>query len=241
MQKLLEEIRAVLGVTGVLVWDKKRLVSFPLLPSSFAEGIVRSICSKMVKLAGELKSNSQIKLVYENGTALVLNRPNAAVLVLGRANLNFPLLDLVLSSSLSRLDRFLLPGAERVVPPPLEQKKVDFLVGGMNLLSRFVCDKIGPYRTTQNLRKVKDRLATSYPFMANLFVDNNASISIIKGKQGIWSGEVVLAFAKWAAGLEKLSFKKQGEIDLKKITSPLEENLEGLGFYFLFQNMKGNI
>ncbi len=242
MQKVLEEIRAVSGVSGILIWDKTRACPFRLLPASFAEGIIKSVCSKMVRLAGDLKSQAQVRLFYSNGTVLMFNRANAVVLILCRPDLNLSLLDLVLGSSLARLDKLLGPGGmEKSISAPLEQKKVDFLIRGMNLLSRFIGDKIGPYRTTQNLRKAKEKLIPSYPFMANLFVDNNASISIIKGKQGIWSGEVVLAFAKWAALLEKLSFKRQGEIDLKKITSPLEENLEGLGLYFLYQNMRENI
>jgi hypothetical protein len=242
MQKILEEIKSVQGITGVLIWDKKSLRSFQLLPASFATSVIKSTCSKMIKLAQGMKSQAEVKLFYDNGTVIILSRPSALILILGRADLNFSLLNLVLSSTLLRLEKILT--SEEMGKsdfPPLEQKKVNYLIEGMNLLSHFVSDKIGPYKTTQNLRQAKEKLISAYPLMANLFVDNNANISVLKGKGGLWSGEVVLAFAKWAAHLEKLSFKKERVLDLKKITSPLEESLEEMGFYFVFQNIRENI
>lgn len=242
MQKVLEEIKAVQGVTGVLIWDKKTLRSSELLPASFASGAIKSTCSKIIKLGQDMKSQGEVKLFYANGIAIILSRPSALILILARPDLNFPLLNLVLGASLLRLEKIL--AAKEVGKldfPPLEQKKVNLLIDGMNLLSRFVSDKLGPYKTTQNLRQAKEKLVTSHPFMANLFVDNNANISVIKGKEGTWSGEVIMAFAKWAAHLEKLSFKKERVLDLKKITSPHQESLEGMGFYFVFQNIRENI
>ena len=242
MQKILEEIKSVQGVAGVLVWDKRALKSFQLLPASFANAVVKSTCSKLIKVAQSLKPPAELKLLYEAGNAILIHRTNLVLLILGRSDLNPSLLDLVLNSSLLRLDKILASRQTEIADsPPLEQKKVNQLIEATNLLSRFISDKIGPYRTTQNLRQVKEKLIGAHPFLANLFVDNNANISVIKGKEGLWSGEVVLAFAKWAANLEKLSFKKGDALDLKKITSSLEESLEEMGFYFVFQNVAENI
>ena len=242
MQRILEEIKSVQGITGVLIWDKRRLNSYQLFPASFTASVIKSTCSKLVKLAQNLGPSAKVKLFFNNGIAIILSRPQALILVLGQANLNFSFLDLVLSSCLLRLDKLLSSKKmEKIDFPPLEQEKVNYLIEGMNLLSGYLVEKIGAYRATQDLRQAKEKLIVSHPFMANLFVDNNAHISIIKGREGMWSGEIVLAFAKWAAYLEKLSFKKQRKVDLKKITSSLEKNLEEMGFYFIFDNIKENI
>lgn len=242
MQKILEEIRSVQGVTGVLVWNKKTLSSSQLLPASFALGMIKSTCHKMANLSGDFGASAKVELFYANGVAVFLDQPSALILILGRTNLDFELLDLVLNSCLTRLEKTLsfrqLQGADF---PVLEQEKMDCLLEGMNLISGYISDKIGAYRTTQNLRQAKDKLIAPHPFMANLFVDNNAKISIIKGKRGLWSGEVILVFAKWAAYTEKLCFKKEKVIDLKKITSSIQQDLEEMGFYFAFHNTTENI
>jgi len=242
MQKILEEIKSVQGVTGVLVWNKKTLSSSQILPANFAFGMIKSTCQKMANLAQALGVFAKAELFYANGIAIFLDQPSTLILILGRTNLDSRLLDLVLNSCLARLEKLLsfkrLEGDDF---PVLEQKKMDRLLEGMNLISSYISDRIGAYRTTQNLRQAKDKLIASHSFMANLFVDNNARLSIIKGKQGLWSGEVILAFAKWVAYTEKLCFKKEKAIDLKKITSPIEQDLDEMGFYFAFHNIRGNI
>ena len=242
MQKVLEEIRSVKGIMGVLIWDKSTPDPQHLLPASFTINTIKSTCSKLTKLAQSLGPSAKVKLFYDNGIAIVLNQPRALILILCRADLDFQLFNLVLSSALFRLDNLLdTKRMQKQDFPPLEQKRVDFLIEATNLLSSYLSGKIGTYKTTQNLRQVKEKLIKEFPFMANLFVDNNARVSIIKGKEGIWSGEVLLAFAKWMTFLEKLSFTKQWKIDLRRITSSLEKNLEEMGFYFALQNLRENI
>ena len=242
MQNILEEIKSVRGVTGVIIWDKKTLSSHQLLPASFSPSAIKSTCSKMMKLSQDLNPPAELRLFHKNGNATVLNRSSSIILILGRDDLNFSLLDLVLSSIPLRLEKLLNPqSAKKLNFSPLNQEKTNHLIEAMNLVSSHLTDNIGAYSVTQKLRQAKDKLITRYSFMANLFVDNNAKISTVKGKEGIWSGEIVLAFAKWIVLLERLALKKGRGIDLKKTTLPLKKALEEMGFYFTFENIKRNI
>jgi len=89
---------------------------------------------------------------------------------------------------------------------------------------------------TQNLRKSKERVVKEFPFVANFYVDNNATVSLIKGREELLDKNLTFALIKWIHLFMNSSNQNQS-LDIKDLTAKISPSLEEIGFYNIYQKM----
>jgi hypothetical protein len=251
MERILNDIRSVPGITGVLVLDIETLESYHLLPVTFSSDSIQDIQIKLLKLSEKMTKQSRLDLKFENGAGLVYNLERSTVLIFGKSNLNFSVLGLVLKSALQAIERKLdskakepaktqltstLDESSRRTTLVIDKKVLGLLIEAVNLVAKGLMKAHGSFYVTQNLRKSKESLIKEFPFVASFYVDNNATISLIKGKEELLDEKFAFALIKWIHFFVN-SFDPTQSLDVRDLTAKINQPLEEIGFYSIYRKM----
>jgi len=100
--------------------------------------------------------------------------------------------------------------------------------------------KLGTYLVTQNLRKAKEELLPRFELLQYFFVDNNGTVSLIRGKEEEVPFDTLKAFALLINLFIHLCSSHNPELstDIRELTLGLEDKLEQMGFYETFERFK---
>jgi len=246
MNKILQEIKSVQGVTGVLVLDKKEGVTYQLTPASFPSEGLKELGLRLSRLTKLSSAVMSLELRFENGIAFFYNLDRGAIFIFGRPGINLPILDLVLKSVFLSIERKLAKKGEK--PHPQEEKKSSFildkiylehLLQALNQIAKIYKQKLGTYLVTQNLRRSKEELLLKFELLQNFFVDNNGTVSLIRGKEEEVPFDSLKAFALLIHLFIHLCSSYDPELltDIRELTKGLEEKLEQMGFYETYEKL----
>jgi hypothetical protein len=89
MNKILSNIRSVPGVWGTIAIDKKRALTYQLLPASYDSEAVKNIAIPTLNLAQSCERPMVVDMFFEKGKARLYNRGETVVLILGREEMSF--------------------------------------------------------------------------------------------------------------------------------------------------------
>lgn len=247
MNKILQEIRSVQGVTGVLVLDKGEKITYQLTPASFSSEGLKEIGLRLSRLVKLAPFDISMELRFENGIAFLYNLERVTVFIFGRLGVNQPILELVLKSAFLSIERKLSKTEEKA-PPKGEKKSffildkiyLEYLLQALNQIAKIYKQKLGTYQVTQNLRKSKEEFLHRFDLLHNFFVDNNGEVSLIRGKEEETPSDSIKAFALWIILFIQLCAKSYPELstDIRELTLGLEEKLEQMGFYEAYEELK---
>jgi hypothetical protein len=240
MNKILANIRSVPGVWGTIAIDKKRALTYQLLPASYESEEVKKIAIPTLNLAQTCERPMIVDLFFENGKARLYNRDEAIVLILGRDELSFDALGTICREAIPALCRRFSRGElgdSFIAKPDPGAASFDLLLKAINIIAYNAQRKIGAYLVTKHLRNAKDELVEEYQFMSSITVDNNGVASLIKGNVPYKGKDLLKGFAHWAnlfvsncaSSSDKL---KPG--DILELTLDIKSKLELTGFYQLY-------
>jgi hypothetical protein len=231
------------GVWGALAIDKKRALTYQLLPSTYDAEIVKSFAIPTLNLGRMLERNIIIDFFFENGKGRLYNRPEAVVLVLGRFELDFDLLNSICKEAVSAICRRFARAEVHdggIVNSDGSNASFEFLLKAVNILASNAQQKIGAYLVTKHLRNAKDKLVETYQFLSTLTVDNNGVAYLIKGYPPHKGDDLLQGFAHWAnlfiSNCAK-STNKLDAADILELTIEIKDKLEMTGFYQLYADI----
>lgn len=243
MNKILSNIRSVPGVWGTIAIDKKRALTYQMLPASYSTEAVKQIAIPTLNLARSAEKNMVIDLFFENGKARVYNHGDAVVLILGRWDLNFDKLATVCKGAVTAISRRFARGdlADNIAPGG-EAGNVSFelLLKAINILASNAQQKIGAYLVMKHLRNAKDTLIEKYQFLTTITVDNNGVVNLIKGYPPPREDDLLQGFAHWANLFISncaSSSDKLNPADILELTMEIKDKLELSGFYQLYADI----
>lgn len=243
MNKILSTIRSVPEVWGVLAIDKKRALTYQLLPSSYNADMVKAFAIPTLNLGRSLERNVIIDLFFENGKGRMYNRPEAIILVLGRFELDLNLLNSICKEAVPAICRRFARadvGDGKVVVSENTGVGFDFLLKAVNIIASNAQQKIGSYLVTKHLRSAKDSLVNRYSFLSTITVDNNGVAFLIKGYSAYKGDDLLQGFAHWAnlfiSNCAK-STDKLNAADILELTIDIKDKLEMTGFYQLYADL----
>ncbi len=244
MNKILANIRAVPGVWGTIAIDKKRALTYQLLPSSYTAEDIKRIALSTLNLGRSLDKSLVVDFFFENGRGRLYNRGEAIVLILGREELSFDDLGSICKEAIPAISR-------RFAKADLSVSAVesgsgnssisfDLMLKAINIIASNVQQKIGAYLVTKHLRNSKDSLVEKHQFLAFITVDNNGVATLIKGCAPDNSEDLLRGFAHWAnvfiSSCAKSTDKLNPE-DILGLTLDIREKLELTGFYQLYADV----
>jgi hypothetical protein len=240
MDKILSNIRAVNGVTGIIVIDKSRALTYQMMPASYSADEVKNIALSLLHLGKAFPGGMSIDFFFESGLGRLYNNEEQITLIIGRPELNLNALGVVCREAILAIGRKFARGQLGISSPskaePFEAG-FDFLLKAINIISANCVDKIGAYMVTKNLRRAKDELTGKYPILINVSVDNNGFCTLIRGADFGQKENAMKAFAHWAnlflshcaRSTDKLSPE-----DILKLTFEIKDRLDLSGFYQVY-------
>ncbi len=243
MNKILSNIRSVPGVWGTIAIDKKRALTYQMLPANHSTQAVKNIAIPTLNLARSAEKNMVIDLFFENGKARIYNHGDAVVLILGRRELNFDMLASVCKGAVTAISRRFARGdLADYVAPGKETGSVSFemLLKAINILASNAQQKIGAYLVMKHLRNAKDTLIDKYQFLTTITVDNNGVADLIKGYTPAREDDLLQGFAHWANLFISncaSSSDKLNPADILELTMEIKDKLELSGFYQLYADI----
>jgi hypothetical protein len=243
MNRILSNIRAVPGVWGTLAIDKKRALTYQLLPSTYNAEVVKQIAIPALNLGRLLEKNILIDFFFENGKARLYNRPEAIVFIMGRYDMDFDLLGSICKEAVPAIcRRFARANLNEHSPVASENSNVsfEFMLKAVNILASNAQQKIGAYLVTKHLRNAKDSLVEKYPFLSSITVDNNGVALLIKGNIPYKGDDLLQGIAHWAnlfISSCATSTDKLNAADILELTIEIRDKLEITGFYQLYADI----
>ncbi len=244
MNKILANIRSVPGVWGTIAIDKKRALTYQMLPANYESESVKRIAIPTLNLAQTCERSMVVDLFFENGRARLYNRGEAIVLILGRNEMNFDTLGTVCREAIPALCRRFSRGelAENVEVSRDQSggASFDLLLKAINIIAYNAQRKIGAYLVTKHLRSAKDQLVEKHQFLSTVSVDNNGVAALLKGYPPHEGDDLLPVFAHWANLFVSncaASSNKLQPGDILELTLDIKSRLELTGFYQLYADI----
>jgi len=240
MDRILQNIRSVHGVIGVIVIDKSRALTYQLMPASYSADEVKAIALPLLHLGKSITTVASIDFFYESGVARAYNKDDQITVIIGRQDLNLNALGVVCREAIPAISRKFASGQLGVsVAPKTGQPDggIEFLLKAINIIAANCLDKVGNYLVTRNLRRAKDELAAQYPVLTHISIDNNGVASLIKGITPQIGEADMKAFAHMANLFLSFCAKTSDKLkpdDIINLTFEIKDKLDLAGFYHVY-------
>ncbi len=240
MNRVLEDLKSVPGVSGVLLLNKGEETTYQLLPATFSIETIKSIAIRLLQVSFYLKPGARFNLSFAGGSAVLQNLEKAALLVLTKGPVDQAIFDLVMKNSVRALERWL--DRYEVVREKLsgeallsEEEALNLFLHAANLISAHFKQSLGVYQATQNWRKAREELAGDYPFHHRLFVETGGNLSFKPSEERVSVPILTEFFTRLIHQFLKLVVVDGSkEIPVENLTAELRPSLEKTSFYRSF-------
>jgi len=236
MDRLLEQIKGVVGVVGVAVHCRSNNEYYKLMPSKLEDEELAIIEKGTKQITGNTHAHVDIKLRFEKGWLIIRSVNDFVVLVLAREELSFDTLNLVLRATVGAV---VSSHESRAAASPLAEfspRMAYNLLEAINVVAASFSERLGTFAIADLLRKSKSYLVKDFPILKHMLVDNNGTVSLIRGSEKHLSPVLVDAVAWWCYCFKAEVNCKTPVVgfDIKRATAEVEYNLAPLGFYVAY-------
>jgi hypothetical protein len=237
MKKIIETIRGVVGVSGVILWEKRTKEFHKLLPARLEKDKAERLCHCLTRFAELRDKNCRAIARFGKGWLFLYDYESFALMIIGKSDLNTTTLNLVSKSAISTLENA-LGKSTTTVASAIEflPEHAQALARAVNLSLGFLQPQISRFEIAELLRHAKSDLIPEHPALKHFSVDANGGVIIIKGAEKHMDITAVHATARFIAALVELVKTRHNipDFDIEKLTAPLHSLLTGLGFYRIF-------
>ncbi|MEA3459283.1 MAG: roadblock/LC7 domain-containing protein [Chloroflexota bacterium] len=205
MEDILEDINAVVGVTGCLVCDEEGEVLARALPGVFDETMLSVVSRTAAQTVAGLhtarrKKVGDIDLIYTEGRLIVKNLGRGCLCILCVPRINVPLLNLTAKVAARKLARMLgKKGTEEAArAEPRAPEWPDAISEFIELLIKEMGDRgIGREELLKILQHRLERLKTEFPLLESIVIDGGkVDISALQSSSAAEAGEAVGALIR---------------------------------------------
>ena len=233
MSNLLNQIRGVVGVTGVVLYKRQSGDSDAIMPANFEDNRLTELKEKFTGFSYHLSGESSVRIKLSKGWAIIKSIGQYSFLILAREDLNVSTLNLVMKSVALALQQETPAEIEESEPIQFDLQSVFILLEAVNMVRVHFADSLSRFRITQLLRETKSELMTGYPVLKHFSVDPNGEVILIKGSESQIDVSMIEAIARW---LVEFKNRVRAEtviagFDLQDITREISFDLERMQFY----------
>ncbi len=248
MNKVLQAIRGVMGVYGVIIWERQPNAFHKLLPARFSDKAVELLCNQLATLSQQSKKLSNIKARFKSGWLWIFCNPNYAVLVMTKADLNTTTMNLVMKSTLATLESQIKqsPTSTGPIAFPVAEFTPDHVIAlsrAINLSLGYFQGEVSRFEIAEILRQAKGKLLESYPVLKNFSVDANGGIIVIRGSEKHMDASAVPATAQLIATFVQMIGAKTSTagLEIERLTVGIAPLLAEIGFYNYFASARRTV
>jgi hypothetical protein len=238
MKKILETIRGVVGVSGVILWEKRAKKFHDLLPARFEQDMIEKLCGYLVSFAEIRNKECRVISRFQSGWLMLHNHADFALMVLSKKDLNTTTLNLVAKSAIASLETQ-LGSASRTAGAlaSFQPEHGPALARAVNLSLAFFQTHISRFEIAELLRQAKTELLPEHPSLKHFSIDANGGVILIKGAEKNLDQTAVGSVAKMIVAVADRAAARchTGGFNIEKLTAPLQPTLAELGFYQFFR------
>jgi len=236
MKRALEGIRGVVGVSGVIIWDKIGGECHHLMPARVDETQAELMCRQLLLFCEKPNAAEHLAVKYEKGWLLLFNDPGVAVMVMARDDLNRATLNLVVKSVLRTVSAEMARNKAAGLASSWREEHIDLLVRAINLSLAWFQKRIPKFTIAQLLHQSKEDLLTEYPVLKYVTVDANGGVMVKHDARDKFDSTFLPAAVQLLKAFLELALAKGSHsgFDLEKQTEELKQPLIQLGFYQLY-------
>jgi hypothetical protein len=239
MKRILEQLRGVVGVNGVVILDRITGVADSLIPVRFSQNQREELEELLRIMTIEFEDDSAFKIRFKSGWLMIKSVDDFAILIMAREDLNFDTLKLVMKSSIVSLRATSSSTAPSKKVTEISVDQMTVLLDAFNSVSEYLmtASEIGPYGISTLLRSSREDIVDRFPDLKNFAVDNNGRVELIRGASRRLDSQVVEAVAWWSLAFrDRVNAKKPVfGLDIRAVTAKYEEELNSLGFYAAYR------
>jgi len=232
MDSLLQQIRGVVGVSGALIYDRRKNESSVILPASFDDSFAENIKQKFLDIMEFVNDSALFRIKLARGWAIIKVSRHYGFLVMAKPDLNVSTLNLVLKSISVALDQE-GNAKEKKREAYFNKDSVFTLIRALNLVGDYFSSTLSRFQVADLLRQCKTVLVEYYPDLKHFAVDHNGTVSLIKGSEVQLDKTITDAIAKWI-GLFKVKVGEKAVVagfNMKDVTKVIRPDLETMNFY----------
>lgn len=239
IKPILRDIRAVGGVTGVVVLRKRDGFTEHIFPAAFSEDHFKQLYEMLVGAYRGLRGFSRLNLTFERVTIHVFSQNEFLLLVTTQPEVDQRVFEMVVKSKLSALERMLdmTPIIGENMPETSPQPAADGMplravLAALNELSDGLIAEIGRTRVTHCWWEARKTASHAADILTQFSVDPNGHWAVRKGNSQPRESEAGRALAEVTELLlEKLgNLQPVGREALYAIIFRHRDNLEGSSF-----------
>lgn len=236
MRDYLLQIKAVPGVKGCAVLDLGRREMHPLLPATSSGEFAERLAERLVKLADQLQPGEQVEFRFEKQACLVRRLVRGILYVQGKVGFDGDALQLTLRASSSAIDR-LLKSAQSTRSLSYDFTRPEYLQAVLKtfgLVAEHFKSRLGHTLVAKRMQKAKENVASLFPMVNQLVVDQNGRVYPLKGRALDLDATANEAFARWLSGFINLASASKPELadfDLRELTRDVAATLDDSNFY----------
>jgi hypothetical protein len=234
------QIKAVPGVKGCAVLDLGRRELHPLLPANVAPDFMEQLSVKLTRLAGEMQPGEQSEFRFGDQACVVKRLVRGVLFVQAKLGFDLANLQLTLRATSAAIDR-LLRAAPAVRNHDFDFTQPEYLEAVLRafaLCAEHFKVTLGHALVAKRMQKAKDNVASLFPFVNHLAVDQNGRIYPLKGHSLVLDASANEAFARWLKGFIDLATSGKNEperFDIRTITKPVANMLRESNFYGMLE------
>lgn len=240
MRDYLLQIKAVPGVKGCAVLDLGRRELHPLLPASVAPDFIEQLSAKLLKMAGEMQPGEQSEFRFGEQACVVKRLVRGVLFVQAKLGFDLAGLQLTLKATSAAIDRLLrsAPVARNTDYDFTTPEYLESILQAFALCAEHFKTSLGHALVAKRMQKAKDNVASLFPFVNHLAVDQNGRIYPLKGHSLLLDASSNEAFARWLGGFVALAIGGKPELadfDIRTVTKPVRKTLQECNFYGMLE------
>jgi hypothetical protein len=230
------QIKSVPGIKGCAVLDLGRRELHPMLPAAVTNEFMERLTDRLVRLAGQMQPGEQAEFRFSEQACVVRRLVRGVLYVQGKLGFDADTLQLALKASASAIDRKLQSAqSQRALGYDFSRPEyMDAILQTFTICGDHFKSSLGHTLVVKRMQKAKENVASLFPIVNDLVVDQNGRVYPRKGRALDLDATANEAFARWLAGFINLASSAEPgtpPVNVRDLTKSIAQPLEDSNFY----------
>lgn len=236
MRTQLLQIKEVPGIKGCAVLDLGRRELHPMLPASVSPEFMERLTDRLTRMAGQMQPGEQAEFTFSEQACVIRRLVRGVLYIQGKLGFDSRTLQLTLKASSAAIDRKLQSAqSQRALGYDFTSPAyMDAILQTFTVCADYFKSSLGHTLVAKRMQKAKENLASLFPVVNDLIVDQNGRVYPRKGRALDLDATANEAFARWLAGFINLASSASPGTEppnVRELTKPVARQLEDSNFY----------
>jgi len=236
MRTHLLQIKAIPGIKGCAVLDLGRRELHPMLPAAVSSEFVERLTERLTRMATQMQPGEQAEFRFSEQACLIRRLVRGVLYVQGKQGFDARTLQLTMKATAAAIDRNLASAQnQRALSYDFSRPEyMDAILKTFTICADHFKSSLGHTLVAKRMQKAKENVASLFPMVNDLIVDQNGRVYPRKGRALDLDASANEAFARWLAGFINLASSANPgseRLNVRELTTAVAQPLEDSNFY----------